>query len=646
MTLIKAAGILLLDTKKNALFLKRGPGGDCPGMWCIPGGRVEDGESDIQAAVRETFEECGFRADESKLSYWTRQTANRETTGAEPTPPPAPSASPVAAPAPVVQIEPNGVAVLGGDKVDFTTFAMTEVEQFIPDLAKSGEHVAYAWAPVDQPPEPLHPGCRVALARITMDELGVAEAMRDGQLTSPQPYANMTLFNIRITGTGGSYRAKLNEYVWRDPSIYMNERFRQRCNGLPVILEHPKGSTLDTKEYKDRAIGSVMLPYLNHEAQEVWAIARIQDQSAAKIMAEEQLSTSPAVILKGPDANTKLTADDGSIFLLEGKPFLLDHIAICERGVWDKNGPPAGVISTTIINTEGIAMADDDKYTKVVDKKADADGGSPLDKMLKGIEAMTAKIDSLGARMDSIEDMNKAKKADADDDDDKKKSDADDADDDKKKDSDDDKPNPVMADKAKKDSAKKADADDDKEKADADDDDKKADAARADSNVVEALMATVSSLTDRVASLTRDMPKPLSDKDYVSFADAQSKADQVLAVFADSAPRPMQGESVLAYRRRLAGMLQKHSPTWSKVDLGVAIVDEALMAVAESQIYAEAYTAGKNPKSVPNGGLRGVKKTTGTGHGITEFIGSPKAWMSRHAPSGKAVVAFNLTHGK
>ena len=41
----------------------------------------------------------------------------------------------------------------------------------------NGEHVGFAWAPVTEPPEPLHPGVRVALHKLSMHELDVAKAI-------------------------------------------------------------------------------------------------------------------------------------------------------------------------------------------------------------------------------------------------------------------------------------------------------------------------------------------------------------------------------------------------------------------------------------------------------------------------------------
>jgi len=53
------AGILLHDGK--AFVAKRGNQGSFSGCWEFPGGKVEDGESDEEAIVREFDEEFGMR---------------------------------------------------------------------------------------------------------------------------------------------------------------------------------------------------------------------------------------------------------------------------------------------------------------------------------------------------------------------------------------------------------------------------------------------------------------------------------------------------------------------------------------------------------------------------------------------------------
>jgi hypothetical protein len=175
-------------------------------------------------------------------------------------------------------------------------------------------------------------------------EHDTARAIRDGTLPSPQRFGNILLIALRITGTGAAYRDQHDEYVWRDPAIYMNPEFLERCQGLPVIWQHPEGAVLNSDEFADRIVGTVALPYMREDVQEVWGIAKIYDAGAAKLLETEKLSTSPAVVLKSGDAGgSKFQTSDGSTVLIENKPYLLDSLAICSRGVWDKGGPAAGV---------------------------------------------------------------------------------------------------------------------------------------------------------------------------------------------------------------------------------------------------------------------------------------------------------------
>lgn len=318
-----AAGVLFLlpaDPKPRALFLKRGPGGDYPGCWCFPGGHTGEGETAEQTAEREAKEELGF-LPKGVREYLTRSVM-----------------SPAPLPQPTDEVV-EGPAILPGAFIDYTTFVQKVTEEFAPKI--NGEHVGWAWAPVDEPPQPMHPGCQIALDRLTMHELDVARAIADGRLTSPQVYENVTLFAIRITGTGAAYRRAHDEYVWRDPELYLNDEFLQRCNGLPVIFEHPKKALLNSDEFNDRIIGTILLPYIN--GSDVWGIAKVYDAAAIRIMMERQMSTSPAVTWRDLSVNTVVKTEEGSNLLVEGEPSLLDHICITPLGVWDKGGPPTGV---------------------------------------------------------------------------------------------------------------------------------------------------------------------------------------------------------------------------------------------------------------------------------------------------------------
>lgn len=263
--------------------------------------------------------------------------------------------------------------------------------------------------PLDPLKLDLHKGVPVALARSRMTELDVAKAIRDGLVTSPQKFENSWLFKIRITGTGVAYREQLDEIVWRDPKLYLNEEYLERCNGMPVIWEHPPGQKLDGEEYRKRNIGTVILPFL--EGQEVDGIARILDPEAAELMEQERLSTSPAVIFPPGQAGTVVDLPDGRHVLIEDVPTLLDHVAVCELGVWDVTGKPEGIFSanhdeSAVARGDSMAGRDDghrDDGTKDDRRDDDTKDDRKLDKLLSGIDAIQKRMDAQDARLDALE---------------------------------------------------------------------------------------------------------------------------------------------------------------------------------------------------------------------------------------------------
>lgn len=313
--MIRAAGVLYVAPTGHVLLMHRKDGQG----WAFPGGGIEDGESAEDAARREFGEETG-QALEGSLSLWTRR----------------------------VQTMPQPIDAPVGDDanaVDFSTF-LAKGAEFEPVL--NDEHDRYMWADREFATSSplLHPGCYIALRRFEMNELDVARAIVAGELTSPQRYRNLLLVSIRITGTGAAYRTTGDEFVWRDPSMYMNDEFLQRCNGLFTILEHPpKVPMLNTEEFRKRIVGSIFLPFLKPELNEVWGVAKIADMEVAELLETEKMSTSPGVIFIKSELRRELEVEDGKTLVIEGEPCLLDHICITPYGVWDKGGEPAGVDS-------------------------------------------------------------------------------------------------------------------------------------------------------------------------------------------------------------------------------------------------------------------------------------------------------------
>jgi hypothetical protein len=163
--------------------------------------------------------------------------------------------------------------------------------------------------------------------------------------------------------------------------------------------------------------------------------------------------------------------------------------------------------------------------------------------------------------------------------------------------------------KGKKDSAKADDDDDKKDDAakaksdDDDDDDKKKDDA-----VKDDAADLRRQLTDQASTIARleAMLKPKSDEEHAAFADAQSRADSVFSGFGVRAPRPLEGEALGDYRRRLATKLKSHSSQWKNIKFSK--LDDEAFAVAEAQVYSDATAAAVNPVDLAAGELREVTK--------------------------------------
>lgn len=125
--MIRCAGILFRAADGTVLVLRRAEGaGDCGGMWDLPGGHVEDGETLADAALRETREEIGQEFDSPGVVL-TRRVLN---------------------------------------DVDYTTFLKQVPKPFVPVL--NDEHTAFAWvipseALAEQPPAMIPPPLEQAM---------------------------------------------------------------------------------------------------------------------------------------------------------------------------------------------------------------------------------------------------------------------------------------------------------------------------------------------------------------------------------------------------------------------------------------------------------------------------------------------------
>jgi hypothetical protein len=183
--------------------------------------------------------------------------------------------------------------------------------------------------------------------------------------------------------------------------------------------------------------------------------------------------------------------------------------------------------------------------------------------------------------------------------------------------------------KKKKDDAAKAKSDDD------DDDDKKDDAVKSDA--VADLRKQIASQQEVITRL-QSLMQPRSDDEHAAFAEAQSRADAVFAGFGERAPRPLEGELLMDYRKRLATKLKKHSPTWGKVKFSE--LPESAFKIAEDTVYNDAITAAANPVDLEAGELRMVTKIDpSTGVRSNVFYGK-ESFVKKMGRPGRRVQSF------
>ena len=521
------------------------------GTWCPPGGTVEPGELAIDAARREVLEEVGYQYDGPLTPH----------------------------------------SVYG----DYLTFRAEVQERFEAKL--NDESLAAGWFHIEDLPTPLHQPFAEMLAQQALNETEVAALIADGTLSSPQFFINMWMFAIRVTGTGVTWRSADQQMTFRNPDDYLTPEFLQRVAGLPLIWLHPEKNTLDSDEFAKRVIGTLTNSWVADNG-EVWAIARVYDAEAAEIMATRQLSTSPTVkFVEVP----KSIIVDGQPLLVEPSPELLDHVAICEQGVWDKLLAPTGVKSDSIPNEAEIM--DEEKIVALINKAIDA-------RMAKA----DAEAADLKAKADA-EEAAKKEKADAE---------AKEAEEAKAKADEEEKAAKAKADEGElKKLEHEAKGEDDRLERER----KEREREKADSQ-----------LRQEIAELRSRIPTELSDEERNEVADAQVKADSVFSCFGKRAPVPLSGEKPLSYRRRLMIQLQEHSPDFKSVDLS-SIADSALLNVAEKQIYADAQKSAS--LSVGPGMLREIKRADATGRQISTFEGDPAATWAPFQSGKRQVTSFN-----
>lgn len=121
--------------------------------------------------------------------------------------------------------------------------------------------------------------------------------------------------------------------------------------------------------------------------------------------------------------------------------------------------------------------------------------------------------------------------------------------------------------------------------------------------------------------MNENMPIERHDSARRAASEFQARADKVFQAFGDSAPRYLSGESLIAYKQRLLSKMKKHSQTWAKTDI-YRLRDPEAIAIAADQIFQDADAYARSPASVPQGYLREVRERDQSGREIVRFVGN------------------------
>jgi hypothetical protein len=127
------------------------------------------------------------------------------------------------------------------------------------------------------------------------------------------------------------------------------------------------------------------------------------------------------------------------------------------------------------------------------------------------------------------------------------------------------------------------------------------------------------SLARSVAELKKNQTRPMNAN---ALADLQAKADAVMRTHNERADPPMASEDEISYAIRLHRGMQKFSPKWKGIDLGIISADGKAFQNVLAEIRADAMQAGLNPVGLPEFQHRKITETMPGGHIVTRFVGS------------------------
>ncbi len=114
---------------------------------------------------------------------------------------------------------------------------------------------------------------------------------------------------------------------------------------------------------------------------------------------------------------------------------------------------------------------------------------------------------------------------------------------------------------------------------------------------------------------------PLTEADERAMRDMQGRCDSVYQELGRRAPEYLPGERPGEYRRRLLKPLMRYSGEWANVKLDT--VTDPTLDIVEPAVLEAARAEAMNPRDLPPGTLREVRKQGETGHIESSFYGAP-----------------------
>jgi hypothetical protein len=137
-------------------------------------------------------------------------------------------------------------------------------------------------------------------------------------------------------------------------------------------------------------------------------------------------------------------------------------------------------------------------------------------------------------------------------------------------------------------------------------------------------------LASSVADLKKKHARPMADLN--AFADAQAKADAALRTHNERAEPPMAGEELVNYGIRMQRKMQRHSPKWKGVDLGLISADRLALENIFSEIRADTVTASKSTVGMQPFQYREIVQESPGGHKIRSFHGNGTIFKQMSSP--------------